>query len=424
MKRQVSAPVNRNPVEINVVNASSNKINSSSTKVLSLKRPEDTDSYIANQFIQSVNSKPVNGSQFSLPIPKSGEKLREPVIEKKGGVSQVDFRGVLKQKQLSKDSGAEDINGHSRKHVNNAGKKKPESDNPQHSLSRTRQLFEKDFSKSVPNANHIVKTPESINKGGLKVNQALKKFEENSASVQSDYRNVLKPRKEHTDVNLFDKTKKLEKPAGDAVSQLDFRSVLKKKNETRSVPESIEYGKLKPESRADQLSDSSFEKKSIQKQRAELVVNVRKKSIDKIITTPKQKKAFDLPSKLPLDTPAKKDYKGTSKSEVELPITKPKSIKSEPQLVEFRSVLTRPERRNSKEFVGDIIKPVARRLSQSKQLSMDIKPEIKEKLENQSIDYGKEVVLQCQVTGSPKPELSWSINDKEIKVNITSCTLL
>ena len=45
-----------------------------------------------------------------------------------------------------------------------------------------------------------------------------------------------------------------------------------------------------------------------------------------------------------------------------------------------------------------------------------VKPTFKNQLVDQTVPYGSEVILECQVTGKPDPEIKWSINDKEIKV--------
>lgn len=46
------------------------------------------------------------------------------------------------------------------------------------------------------------------------------------------------------------------------------------------------------------------------------------------------------------------------------------------------------------------------------------KPEFKTKMEDKTVPYGSEVILECQVTGKPDPDVTWSINNKEIKVNL------
>lgn len=399
--RQTSAPLNRNPVELNTSGA--NKHEETPHK----KPVEKKEFSHSSKFIQSEKIKHTE-------VPKDQTKSPKPQIEKKGGVTQVDFRGVLKQKHSSKDSGVNDLNGHSVKLGNNTDSQRLDSGGSK-VLSLKRQNFEHKTTKPVPNCVHIAKGHE--NQKSSKVNQALKKFENNTTSVQSDFRSVLKARKENTDIKDNYKDNKVDRPADTAVSQVDFRNVLKKKNtaknETASESKVSNQKKVNADTRSDQLSDSSFEKKSIQKQRAELVVNVRRKSTDKSVPTPKLKREFDFTTKkTELEIPIKSEFGKSNKVGVDLSTVKPDK---EPQLVEFRSVLTRPERQNSKESAVDIIKPVPRRLSHSKQYIMDSKPEVTQKLENQSVEYGSEVVLECHVTGCPEPELSWSINDKEIK---------
>ena len=47
-----------------------------------------------------------------------------------------------------------------------------------------------------------------------------------------------------------------------------------------------------------------------------------------------------------------------------------------------------------------------------------LKPEFKNSMEDKTVPYGSEVVLECQVTGKPDPNIAWAINNKEIKVNV------
>lgn len=44
-----------------------------------------------------------------------------------------------------------------------------------------------------------------------------------------------------------------------------------------------------------------------------------------------------------------------------------------------------------------------------------IKPEFTNPMEDRLVPYGSEVVLECQVTGKPDPDIAWAINDNEIK---------
>lgn len=445
--RKVSAPLIRIPLEISHTNASKQDTIPQKLPVnrtfynTSRQLPVTRDLHNTSISGPSLNNGQSNGAQSrSLKttgaIPRKGEPVtgailgnqatvREPVIEKKGGVTQVDFRGVLKHKHSSKDSGVLDINGHSPKLVNDVKLPRREVEDFSKVLSPKRHVLEPEPNKRVPNSVHKNGKPHENQNNSLKVNEALKRFEDNSSSAQSDFRSNLKTRKENTHSEVIDKQRKPEWPNKLANSQLDYRNVLRKNNEVATISVTKDDRKFKPESRTDQVSDSSFEKKSIQKQRAELVVNVRSKSIDKVVTTPKQKREFDLTNKTQLETPVKKYFEISSKPDPELPVDLPVGklkigqVKDQP--VEFRSVLKRPEsdaKQECKDYTADIIKPIPRRLSQSKHLSMDLKPEIKEDLENQSVEYGSEVILQCCVTGKPKPELCWSINDKEIKVCI------
>ena len=45
-----------------------------------------------------------------------------------------------------------------------------------------------------------------------------------------------------------------------------------------------------------------------------------------------------------------------------------------------------------------------------------LKPSFKNHLMDQTVPYGSEVVLECHVAGKPEPDIKWSINNKEIKV--------
>lgn len=406
--RQISTSLNSRPVETSVPDVSKNLEKEQN-------RPVEQKLFNASKTITLENVKHTNASPSNIVVPRNQVKFPEPVVDKKGGVTQVDFRGVLKHKHSSKSSGAGDLNGHSVKLVNDKESLRLDLDNSKKGLSQKRQVFEQESTKIAPNCVHIVKTNET--QKGLKVNEALKKFEDNTASAQSDFRNILKPRKENIDKKVTDRDKSVDRSTDNKVLQVDFRNVLKK-NDTAKISEVIENRKVNQDKRIDQLSDSSFEKKSIQKQRAELVVNVRKKSIDKLSSTPKQKIEFDFTRKAAEELANKSDFKRVNKIDLEVPAVKSKLENGETKPVEFRSVLTRPERQNSKESSTDVLKPIPRRLSQSKQLIMDSKPEVIQKLENKSVDYGTEVTLECHVTGIPVPELSWSVNDKEIKVSL------
>ena len=45
-----------------------------------------------------------------------------------------------------------------------------------------------------------------------------------------------------------------------------------------------------------------------------------------------------------------------------------------------------------------------------------VRPEFTNPMEDQLVPYGSEVVLECQVTGEPDPDIAWAINNNKIKV--------
>jgi hypothetical protein len=520
--RQISAPLSRNPINL-----------SNHTEVPKSESVKN-ETVHRTEIVKTLNVEHVNGSplrNLSEPAsthPDSEFKPRGTVSEivhhnrskvdkfpeGKAGATQFDFRGVLKTTNPETNSGASSVNGHSTRLVNNVQKSKPEIDDFSKKLSQKRQVFEQQSKTNVPKCVPKLKPRESKDKC-LKVNEALRKFEDNSNEVKTDFRNVLKHRKElpdhigkttseikdqtssnkdspidfrntlkhrkepadhigRTAGELRDQSPTGKQPSGDfrnvlkhkkessdligkgtneigersQISQdspVDFRNVLRKRREDKLHSEK-DIRKSQLEAKSEQLSDSSFEKKSLQKQRAELVVNVRAKSIDKastpkqtvefdftsksktesptktseILTTPKQRVVFDFTGKTKSESPLGKDFE-TSPVKIDLntQVAKPKVIKAE-----NKSVFNQTDKdiKSSPKEPVDLVKPIQRRISLSKSIAMDVKPEFKKELENQLVEYGSEVSLQCHVTGVPQPDVCWSVDDKEIKVSINCQT--
>ncbi|KAL4216907.1 hypothetical protein ACF0H5_023367 [Mactra antiquata] len=420
-ERKVSAPVSRNPdisktngKFVEVVNRTPVKVDVEISRKSDSPATEVSKSPVLNNSEKKSDTFRQNRSKFVENVPKTVKKSDDLVIEKKGGITQVDFRGVLKNKQSKVNSlpnVALDQNGHSNKLLNNKDLFR-EASNESKKISSPKSQFVESRSdiKSNPRSVHVVQSKDPGNKPVGKISEALRKFEENSENAKTDYKSVLKG-KTTTDSNSEVKLRNTKSDGQN--SQLDFRSVLKKKEEVKSASFVDKDKKFKLESiNKDSLNNTSFENKSIQKQRAELVLNVRKKSFE-IPRSPKveEKKSDDKPNFAQSYT----EKRGESNFEVQS--VKPKVNSGEKELTEFRSVLVKSDRVKAKDNPNqsEIIRPIPRRLSQSKGLSMDKLPNVEESLKDTSVDYGSEVTLTCHVTGVPQPDISWTINNKEIK---------
>lgn len=335
-------------------------------------------------------------------------------IEKKGGVTQVDFRGVLKKVSGVHPNDA-DSNGHSKKLVSNIDLTRPKSNESGKDLSQRKAIFE-GSSQNKPNSvlngkSHSglqVKHKDKVTTD--KLDSARKQFESNVSNTQNDFRSVLKTKADTSGIgkdNFAQKLKSNDKPKASQALQHDFRSVLK---QTKEFEEKDSVNK-KP-------VDTTYRRSSEHK--------VKIPSAFENSTTFARKRSnpglsLDISREKP-----KPDFARSSRGD---------RLKEITEKLEFKTVSNPSGEKTISEGKSDgdvtILRPIPRRLSQTKPSNMEtsprrlsqsktqvseVKPVFKDRLENKSVEYGKEVVLECQVAGTPNPDIFWSVNNKEIKV--------
>lgn len=352
------------------------------------------------------NSAPVNAVLRKTEVANNTNKPEQRGTEKKGEVSQVDFRGVLKRNVAKNDVAA------TGKLETNLKSPKLREKEETTKLSQKRALFEKD---NQENKSHSVingKSSDHIRKNSgtsEKISLARKQFEKGVSCTQSDFRSVLKQKPESS---VFEKDRFIgnhdsrNKYKNEPVSNQDFKRILKYR-------QNLDLKEKQPL----KISDH---KSALNGNRDRKINAFESSEKDNSRTGPKRSWDSER-DKLKLDLPT------SSRND---------NIKELTKNWEFKSVLKPNETdklRSQETHNGDVpvLKPVPRRLSQTKHLSMDtnprrlsqsklpvgeIEPVFKDRLENKSVEYGSEVVLQCQVSGSPNPDISWCVNDKEIKV--------
>ncbi|XP_052235177.1 myosin light chain kinase, smooth muscle-like isoform X3 [Dreissena polymorpha] len=361
--------------------SSSDKIyHASEVKIVkNVAQSQETD--IKAAFVESV---PIPGKNLPVNKLKSPKSLS---YENKGGITQVDFRGLLKNTS-DKPSDSSDSTVSSGKPLceTDQGFLKSASKEPKVDLSQRKKLFERSLTnESVPNGVHK-KSDKSVVKAG-KIDKAQKQFESQTLETKSDFRTVLKPRKDNSSSEKI--------PIGEEVKQVDFRNLLKHKISAESVSDK------KTEVRSTAVTVTQSDSNNSSPSAFETFAKLEKTSTAQLSLLEKRQSKANA-GKLTLD------------------LKKPKENKSRAvaSKFDFKSVLTSKESEHLKahcKYNGEVVKPQPRRISQSKLAVMETKPVFKDQLCDCSVEHGSQVVLECQVTGIPPPNVSWSVNKTEIK---------
>lgn len=349
-----------------------------------------------------------NSSQSFAGISLSSKKTKTPetlVVEKKGGVNQLDFRGVLK-KNPTKHLNDADSNGHSKKLVSDFTTPRLKQKENRVDLSQRKALFEGGSVQNGINVNSnstVVRRKESGTND--KIIQARKQFEDNVSDTHSDFRSLLKPQNDSSVIGKESSTGKSPKP--EPVSQHDFRSVLKPR--------------VEPDQRDKAVLKEPYAKSTVQSDK-KIKIPAAFESVEKVKRRPDPRLSLDIGRDRP-KIDASRSVRNNRLKEIT-------------DKLEFKSVLKPSDSekiRSQDKQNGEVtvLRPIPRRLSQTKPTNMDatprrlsqskssvmeVKPVFKDSLVDKSVEYGSEVVLECHVTGSPNPDICWSINDKEIKV--------
>ena len=364
------------------------------------------ESEVSKGSSQRKNSSSVFGA---ISLSKPTKKAESQVVETKRGVNQVDFRGVLKKNPSPWEP---ESNGIARKPVSNPVTPILRRKENHLDLTQRKALFEADGAHSNKNSSETINTKRKDSGTCEKINLARKQFEDNVSSAQSDFRSVLKPKKNETSgvKGKENSPVKPQKIKPELLPQHDFRSVLKAKHEAEHK---------------DTINFKTLEARPAKTHDLKVKIPAAFDNVEKVKRRPEPRLSLDISRDRPKIDPARSVRNNrlkeiTDKLEfksVLKPIDTEKIRTQEKQNGEVTVLRPIPRRlSNSKQTNMDAAAP--RRLSQSKGSMMEVKPVFKELLDDKSVEYGSEVVLECQVTGQPNPDISWSVNDTEIRVRV------
>ena len=399
---------------------------------VAVEKKENKDVGTASSSSLDLNQNVKNAETSNSPKVNSA-----PLIDRKGGVQQFDFRSVLKhttQTKTDKDidkpkfklSSDKDPKSetdfrkvlrhkHNEKDTNkvNEGVNKPVRE-----LSFDKRLYNRkpflndthtetvskrvDIRKPLANTLHTetVIKPEKTRQTWSAINSARR------SNRESGSKNTVQQRL-HNFENVNRKEESIRQDTAlDVNGRLDFRKVELKKTKTIEEDDKFHKQEISNKIHGQPVSHllQKFESNQIQvKDDFRNVLKHRKENEltakDKLDFKNMENKPRDIPYENHIDS-SEKSVKGSNNDDLlnasKLTITDEtirakieEELKNPPTEIKERSPRTRA-----------------------------LKPEFKSELIDKTVPYGSEVVLECQVTGKPDPEIKWSINDKEIKVRI------
>ena len=376
-----------------------------------------------------------------------------PFVTRKGGVEQVDFRSVLKNtSQAGKTLGKVDQikqktpsdthvksgtdfrtvlkhNVHTKlKDVSIHGEKdKPLIDGPSTSKFRvpTEKETKTDFRKVLKHNDHAVKSDFTRQKNkkselDLITNKRLETRKPPSLCLNTD--SAIDFAKRRQTYNTGYKTSSLKHP----IPERDSKNV---QNVNSAVKGKAEFQRVELRKTRNVDSHDKLEKKDI-------TLKINPNPVSKIL---QKFESNQNTSSAKVDLKGGKNYqkedssfeKNNSKEKTMEPKSKdfplenhiglnpkPVSAKHSEELLED-SELTITDKTIIAKIEEELKNPPA--LTEEPEVTSEVvKPEFMYPMEDRLVPYGSEVVLECQVTGKPDPDIAWAVNNTEIKVTFAT----
>lgn len=397
-----------------------------------VEKKENKDLGTASSSSLDLNQNVKNSKTSNSPKVNSA-----PLIDRKGGVQQFDFRSVLKHTTQTKtdkdidklkfklphdkDPKSETDFRNVLKHKNNeedSNKVNEGVNKPARELSSDKGLYNRksllndthtetvlkrvDIRKPLANSLHtetIIK-PEKTKQTWSAINSARR------SNRESGCKSTIQQRL-HNFENVNRKEESIRQATAlDANGRLDFRKVELKKIKTIEVDDKFHKQDISNKIHGQPVSHLLQKFESNQTQAKDDFRNVLKHRKENELTA-KDKLDFRNMENKPKDFPHENHIDSCEKS-----------VKgsNDDDLLNASKLTITDETIRAK--IEEELKNPPTEIKERSPRTRTLKPEFKSELIDKTVPYGSEVVLECQVTGKPDPEIKWSINDKEIKVRL------